>query len=116
MEKINDKAIEDIFMELDAIFCVEMESGKKVDHDVILRKQAKAALEAATPHILAGQWQDIESAPKGGTRVLVYTYAHNTIDMAWHDGERWNTETLLISPTHWMPLPNPPQTPSAESE
>lgn len=55
------------------------------------------------------EWQDISAAPKDGTRVLVYTYAHDTIDMAFFDGARWNTETLFIAPTHWMPLPQPPK-------
>lgn len=61
-------------------------------------------------------WQTIDSAPKDGTRVLVFRakWAENMF-VAW-----FNTETgdwaPLLSPyiglrdvTHWMPLPEPPK-------
>lgn len=63
------------------------------------------------------EWQPIETAPKDGTRILVWPY--------WSDGtpevvkwvkmrrvpDRWEVHggTFLNSqPTHWMPLPDPP--------
>lgn len=62
-------------------------------------------------------WQPIETAPKDGTEVLVFgprqdgTYlAAYQYDDWWVAGpwdERW-TE-LLSPPTHWMPLPAPPE-------
>lgn len=56
-------------------------------------------------------WQPIESAPKG-KRILVYGngglqfgYLDNLGN--WRsDGER--KRIRCVAPTHWMPLPNPP--------
>ena len=61
------------------------------------------------------KWQPIETAPKDGTRFLVYWLGR--VDIA-----RWNIEykDWQMSPnedflfgddkiTHWIPLPEPPQ-------
>lgn len=87
-------------------------------------------------------WQDISTAPKDGTRILVYRkqgpgiggmVVHH-IDMAHWDAEfetgwdlkedvptsrgawtdlsvaDWGAEEYAeLHPTHWMPLPEPPQ-------
>lgn len=55
----------------------------------------------------ARQWMPIETAPRDGTAMLVYTAGENINCMAYYehgfdsfgDGE---------DPTHWMPLPEPP--------
>lgn len=76
------------------------------------------ALRAGAAALLAQRWQPIETAPKDGTWILV---SHP----AWTDGkweiaqwsqysECWQTYdtglTGLMPPTHWMPLPSPPET------
>ena len=66
-------------------------------------------------------WQPISTAPKDGTRILVWNgsyasavvYAHNLYkneDGWWleDDGEQWDA-FLYSEPTHWMPMPNPPK-------
>lgn len=66
------------------------------------------------------QWRTIESAPKDGTRVLLY---ENEIDgqtvgfwstCLWVDhGGAWviyeaRSDTITLEPKNWMPLPSPP--------
>ena len=63
------------------------------------------------------EWQPIETAPRDGTEVIVFT--GGGVVTAWHsvntgmwphdcefteDGEACNVGL----PTHWMPLPAPP--------
>jgi Protein of unknown function (DUF551) len=70
-------------------------------------------------------WQPIETARKDGTRVLLFCpYGRTWIGVgAWeenlyHNGEKaWTTddgESVVLAydpPTHWMPLPEPPESP-----
>lgn len=81
---------------------------------------------------LLNPWQDISTAPRDGTPILVgggtYIYDSDTFGMvnkfrsvsvaAWTD--RWDSgwqgencgghdEFFWYSPTHWMPLPTPPE-------
>lgn len=83
---------------------------------------------------LAKTWQPIETAPKDGTRVMLWRgfISHGEwsemIIAEWHDGEwlwpdprenpsthgEWTDYDLIdgygdaSGPTHWMPLPTPP--------
>jgi hypothetical protein len=64
----------------------------------------------------ADGWRTIESAPKDGTRVLVYrprvVYDGITwmpeIDKDRWSGSSWWESRRIQQPTHWMPLPSPP--------
>lgn len=65
-------------------------------------------------------WQDISTAPKNGTRIIVFPvrhhnlaakcYEHHAVIAYWYHGS-WiglraqNASHLL---TNWMPLPEPP--------
>jgi hypothetical protein len=62
------------------------------------------------------KWQPIDSAPKDGTRILIYEaeqgepgtvrvscWRNDTIPAGWTGGEH--------PPTHWLPLPPPPEEP-----
>jgi len=58
-------------------------------------------------------WQPIETAPKDGTSVLVYD--EGIIVISHWIGESddmlgwWDNGIMDPSPTHWMPLPEPPK-------
>lgn len=77
------------------------------------------------------KWMPIETAPTDGTRVLVYFHSManwNHVEIAWFgvdpndgdddpcwlfgDGDDFSTGYYYtpITPTHWMPLPEAPNT------
>jgi len=62
------------------------------------------------------EWFPIETAPKDGRRILIaghYDCIRWTAIGAWAEGE-FHSEPDKFSPlrfpTHWMPLPEPPET------
>lgn len=64
------------------------------------------------------EWRDIETAPQDGTLVLIYAPGRDGLPAlicpcAWHEDAGFCVDELR-SPTHWMPLPEPP-TPTAEN-
>ncbi len=74
---------------------------------------ARAGVDAACdvlPKIiraLAPQWQPIESAPKDGTRLMLWDSRAGgyAVTGAWVAGSADDHETI----THWQPLPGPPE-------
>lgn len=64
-----------------------------------------------------GQWMPIESAPKDGTRILAYEkrldgdHQYSPYDVVFWDETDWYAPCHIYTtyPTHWMPLPEPPQ-------
>jgi hypothetical protein len=62
------------------------------------------------------EWQPIETAPKDGTRILIFgareCYGGDYISLAywdhWWRGD-YDEPVYVDEPTHWMPLPPPPQ-------
>jgi hypothetical protein len=63
---------------------------------------ANAALEAEPD-----DWQPIETAPQDGRDILV-CYSWGTIEMLSWEGEGLWCHSCR-PPTHWMPLPAPPE-------
>lgn len=68
------------------------------------------------------KWQDISTAPKDGTHVLLCVESY-IIEGWWEvNHEYWDVATLPVhgcgccfkdnrEPDGWMPLPDPPETP-----
>jgi hypothetical protein len=54
------------------------------------------------------EWQPISTAPKvdGENKIIVY-HPKFGVEVRLADGEWWRMEATC-SPTHWMPLPEPP--------
>ena len=73
---------------------------------VQIAEEANARADAAT-------WQPIETAPKDGTYVLLYEPRDDdhAIEVGFYECETWYGMDHIYSiyPTHWMPLPKPPE-------
>jgi hypothetical protein len=62
------------------------------------------------------EWQDISTAPKDGTRVLLWTAEWETPQAGAMYGMKWaccsdvaDRGGWLHPPTDWQPLPSPPE-------
>ena len=89
-------------------------------HDVeeveLVRISMRDALEAVAPMLVPDGWQPIETAPVG-TSIFVYHPMKGRY-MAYQDAiddygntvwVTWSGVRGDMPPTHWMPLPKPPQ-------
>lgn len=62
------------------------------------------------------EWQPIVTAPRDGTRLLLWTGNMSTTGMIWSTTVGWWDKEIChkwihgssVDPTHWMPLPAPP--------
>jgi hypothetical protein len=72
---------------------------------------------AAIPDGLSARWQDIETAPKGRDLLVYRPSAPPRDRIAVRRVSDWCGPSCCPSaePTHWMPLPEPPQTLNAEA-
>ena len=75
-----------------------------------------------TAFIESHTWQPIETAPRDGTPVLCYlpqgggAYGSAILE-ARHNGDIYGWQSgngMMLRPTHWMPLPEPPATDSPQ--
>jgi len=58
------------------------------------------------------EWQPIETAPDDGTDILVVGGMHRKATIRSADSGWWRkakADGLQSLPTHWQPLPNPPE-------
>lgn len=72
------------------------------------------------------EWQPIETAPKDGTKVLLWEAGHapyvgsrDDQDDEWWTDEDWANDAARCfpprcNPSHWMPLPPPPTNQKAD--
>lgn len=101
------------------------------DIDALKADFARAIHAAVKAEQAKNVWQDISTAPKDSTFVLVYEPVLHGIALAawqgrhanaqWYGvdslGLRFESAATETRPTHWMPLPEPPHpTTSTEGE
>ena len=90
--------------------------GREPDPNCTLREAADI-IEAL---LAEREWRSMDSAPRDWTDVLVFSPKHEGFNCggvfsAFYDDEnnQWLTHgpsmNMEISPTHWLPLPQPPE-------
>lgn len=66
------------------------------------------------------EWQPIETAPKNGQRILLWglQYVMPVTGSQYFEVNGWRIQpgmnALKNQPTHWMPLPRPPEKTTGE--
>ena len=98
-------------------------------HETEAELNAEALAEMFAQH-RESQWQDISTAPKDGSEVLLYLDSGSIVSGFNNDAGEWvvmiyltdpdnfqnleivkfenRGEVLIVDPTHWQPLPTPP--------
>ena len=106
----------------EAIATAQLTKTPSADHDAgNLRGLAEPNHQ---PHAVSQGWRDIETAPRDGTRILIWfvhanaKYSSDPIAEGWeaaheaywidHNGGGWTWHGLCGVATYWMPLPAPP--------
>ncbi len=57
-------------------------------------------------------WKPIETAPRNGDIMVMHCAKHGTIFIGWRDDDHWQGQNdfhCAAEPTHWLPLPAPPE-------
>jgi gamma-glutamylcyclotransferase (GGCT)/AIG2-like uncharacterized protein YtfP len=81
----------------------------------VLASEAQDEIDALKA---AQTWQPIESAPKDGTRIIIFgserhnkVLAHGVVSQSYFSGGLWQAGGFTVfEPTHWVPLPPAPET------
>jgi len=81
---------------------------------------AQEAADTIERLVAEREWRPIETAPKDGN-ILGYSWKWGVSEIMCHaDGTfslaTFNGSIKYAHPTHWMPLPAPPQSPDARQE
>jgi hypothetical protein len=74
---------------------------------VVLRELLADAKAVARAYL--NPWRPIDTAPRDGTRVLLWWDGWDIQLGSWHPLHGWQTGPIVhCQPTHWTPLPLPP--------
>ena len=127
MSALDDLKVGDIFtvshaIEVDILLNISIQQNTRIaelekDNTHLIKSNTEIAnwnlgqferikeLEALTT------WQPIETAQKDGTMLRLYdpTYRHQGDGYHFSDLGIWVSQAVEIHPTHWMPLPKPPE-------
>lgn len=98
-----------------AVFLNQSPAGQEIVSEA--ERRAIEMLRCELRAMLNGGWQPIDTAPKDGTRLLIYdTDAFKRITIGhWSDDWIDEDNADVWSPTHWMPLPRQPADPDGRN-
>lgn len=110
----------DVYQLVPKVATEEMLSAIRPSQDASLKTRYLRLLFIAPQPETVSPWRDIESAPKDGTPFLVSGFNYgNDCGERWHDIGVTSKKGAVVSTinannlafaTHWMPLPQPPET------
>jgi hypothetical protein len=95
--------------------------GKDPDYDDRVDARAILAALRTAGFVIEKDWQSIETAPRDGTAVLCWPFNYSSlfegkaepeIVIGFFSEDDWWCESTVaktFDPTHWRPLPTPPQ-------
>jgi hypothetical protein len=107
---------EDVIVE-----AIQTYQGKDPDYDDRVDARATIAALHAAGFVIEQDWQPIETAPTDGTAVLCWPFNYSSlfegkaepeIVIGFFSEDDWWCESTVaktFDPTHWRPLPTPPQ-------
>jgi hypothetical protein len=109
-------------------YAVRGEKGAITGWGCVTQKKANAEFIVLSHNLLPAlisdwkrqqqQWQPIESAPKDGTRILIYVPNHGCAYACGFENGLWQTGITELGfrnrslPSHWMTIPEPPKEPN----
>ncbi len=94
-----------------AFFPIFNEDGTTVSCDADVTEAIKLDMLKRADKAPANGWQTMDTAPRDGTYIFVGFRSPDgywNCDMTKWDGDGW-WQHRQRNPTHWMPLPTPPQ-------
>lgn len=102
--------------------CKESCGGYEGARTASIRDIARAILAERDRCVMDG-WQDISTAPKDGTAILVHTNLASSFNVqqasyvgGYDSGDVWLTAVgCVYNVKHWMPLTTPPNTDARDS-
>ena len=104
----------------------EIWAGDSQGYNMWRESDGVVVLDSETKYIradLVPQWQPIETAPRDGTRILLFSQKYGPSTGHWSEQKElqegyfpveghWKMHSVLNKeekPTHWMPLLEPPK-------
>jgi hypothetical protein len=89
----------------------ECDQDYRADYLLGARPEIVSTLRALLAALAGDGWQPIETAPKDGAAILIYHQRADAQGVAVPVIGGWFIPRggPVKSPTHWMPLPEPPQ-------
>lgn len=105
----------ELFPLTSVLFALASQENNDGDEGKAMNAAAEEIIRLRSLNEAVPQWLDIESAPRDGQRVLLYSKFFQAPMIAFYqvfnNQECWEGENRhrKLEPTHWMPLPQPPK-------
>ena len=77
--------------------------------EAAMERRERGTAKARKPPCDYGAWQSMESAPRDGRKILIYTRHGDYEISSWHEIQCWASKRgFFVDAALWTPLPEPP--------